>query len=87
MTQFSNCVKSSRTKAAVLVVVVAKWLELWPHKFEVPSSNPPGAKAFFSSSSINGRVSLIRFLKRVASLLFFLFPMTPLAVLSEAKQA
>ena len=43
---------------------------------------------FFSSSfSINGTVSLIRSLKRGAFLLFFLFPIVPLAVLPEAKQA
>ena len=38
---------------------------------EVPSLYPPGARAFFSSS-INGRVYIIRSLKRGASLLFFL---------------
>ena len=33
-------------------VVVAKWLERRPRNQEVSSSNPPGARAFFSSSSI-----------------------------------
>ena len=49
------------------------------------SLNSPGAIAYFSS--INGRVSLIRSLKRGAPLLFFRFPLIPLAVLPEAKQA
>ena len=66
--------------------VVAKKLEQRSHNLKVLSLNPPGARAF-SSSSINNRVSLIRSLKRGASLLFFLFPIIPLAVLPEAKQA
>ena len=65
-------------------VVVKKWLERQPRYLEVPRSNPPGAFFIFSSSSINGIVSLIRSLKRGASLLVFLFP---LVVLPEAKQA
>ena len=55
-------------------VVVAKWLELQSLNLEVPSSNPPGARAFFSCSSINDTVSLIRSLTRGAYLLFFPFP-------------
>ena len=56
----------------VEVEVVAKGLELerWSRNLEVPSSNPHDVRAFFSTS-FNGRVSLIRSLKRVASLLFF----------------
>ena len=69
-------------------MVVAEWLERLSRYLEVLSSNPPGARAVFSSfSSINGRVSIIRSFKRGASLLFFLFPIIPLAVLPEAKQA
>ena len=60
-------------KYVVLVaVVVVKWLEHQPRNLEVPTSNPPGARAFFSFSSIYSRVSLIRSLNRCASLLFFL---------------
>ena len=44
-------------------------------------------QAFFSSSSINYTVSFFGPLKGGASLLFFLFPIIPLAVLPEAKQA
>ena len=51
-------------------VVVAKWLERWPHYLEVPSLNLPGARSFFSSS-IDGRVSLIRYLKRCASYFYY----------------
>ena len=64
---------------------MAKWLERQSHNLEVLSLNPPGAKAFFTSS-INGRVSLIRFLKR-GIFAIFLFPILILAVLPEAKQA
>ena len=39
-------------------VVVAKWLERWPHNLEVPSSNPPGARDFFSSSRVSFNRSL-----------------------------
>ena len=60
-----------REKKTCLRKVVAKWLERQSHNLEVPSLNPPGARAFFSSS-INGRVSLIRSLKIGASLLYFL---------------
>ena len=68
--------------------VVAKWLDQRPCNLEVLSSNPTGARAFSSSSSsINGRVFLIRSLKRGASLLCFLFPIILIAVLPEAKQA
>ena len=71
-----------------MAVVVAKWLDQRPRNLEVPSSNPPGAWAFSSSSSsINGRVFLIRSLKRGASLLCFLFPIILIAMLPEAKQA
>ena len=67
---------------------MAKWLEQRSFNLEVPSSNPPGNQGFFSStSSINDRVSLIWSLERGVSLLFFLFPIIPLAVLPEAKQA
>ena len=57
-------------------VVVAKWLEWQPRKLEVLSSNPPGVRAFFSSSSfINGRVSLIRSLKCIFAVFpIFLYP-------------
>ena len=50
-------------------VVVAKWLEQWSRNPKVPSSNPSGAKAFFSSP-INGSESFFRSLKRGAALLF-----------------
>ena len=46
-------------------------VEQRPHNLEVSSLNQPGTGAFFSSP-IDGRVSLIRSLKRDASLLFFL---------------
>ena len=65
---------------------MAKWLGQRSHSLEVPSLNPPGAKAFFSSSSINSRVSLIRSLVRYI-FADFLFPIITLAVLPEAKQA
>ena len=67
-------------------MVAAKWLEQRPHNLEVPSSNPPGARAFFSSP-IDGRVSLIRSLKRGTSLLFFSLNIIilTLALLPEAK--
>ena len=44
-------------------VVVAKWLELLTYNVDVPNLNPPGARAFFSSS-IDSRVSLIKTLKK-----------------------
>ena len=63
--------------------MVLKCLDQRSHNREGPSWNPTGARAFFSSS-ITGRVSLIRSLKRGASLLF---SYKSLAVLPEAKQA
>ena len=51
--------------------MVTKRLERLSRNLEVPSLNPHGARAFFSSN-VNGRVSSIRSLKRDASLLFFL---------------
>ena len=51
-------------------VVVAKWSEQRSRNLEVPSSNPPGTRAFLSF--INSRASLLRSLERGASLLFFL---------------
>ena len=66
-------------------MVVAKWLERLSRNQEVPSTNPLGTRAFLSNS-INGRVSLIRYLKKGASLLLFLFPIITLAELPEAKQ-
>ena len=68
----------------MMAVVVAKLLERRTHNQEVPSSNPPGARVFFSSS-INSTVSLIGSLKRGASLLFLLKIIITLAVLPEAK--
>ena len=53
------------------VVVMAKCLEQRSRNLEAPSSNPPGVRAFSSSSSISRRVSLIRSLQSGASLLFF----------------
>ena len=65
-------------------MVVAKWLEQWSRNPKVPSLNPPGARAFMSSSA-NGRVSLIKSFKRCASILFF--PIITGTVLPETKQA
>ena len=52
---------------------MVKGLEQRPRNLEVPNLSPPGARSFFYSSSFNGRVSLIRSLKRDVSLLLFLF--------------
>ena len=60
-------------------MVVAKWLERQSRYLEVLSLNPPGAKALLSLLQSTA-VSFIRSLKRGASVLFFLFPIIPLAV-------
>ena len=52
---------------------MAKWLESWSHNLGVPSLNLPEARPLHSSSSINGRASLISFLNRDASILFCYF--------------
>ena len=64
--------------APLLAVVVAKCLEQQSHNLEVPSLNPPAARAFFFT--INAIVSLIRSL-------FAVTPIITLAGLPEAKQA
>ena len=65
--------ESSSLRELVMAVVARKCLERRSYNLKAPSSDPLGAKVFFSSS-INGRVSLIRALKRGGSLFFFLFP-------------
>ena len=60
------------------------WLEQRPPNLEVASLNPPGAWAFFSSSSFNGSV-----LNQVPQErnIFAVFPFKKtLAVLPEGKQ-
>ena len=64
--------------------MAAKWLEQRPHNLEVLSSNPPGARAFFSSP-IDGSV-----LNQVPQemCIFAVFPIIiTLAVLPEPKEA
>ena len=68
------------------VVVVAKWLELWPRNLEVPSTNPPGAQGFFLF--FLQWWTILTLVPQERCILTGFFPMKiALAVLPEAKQA
>ena len=68
-------------------MAVVQWLEQSSNTLEVPSLKSPGPWLSSLLLLFLSTVSLIRSLKRGASLLFFLFPIIALAVLPEAEQA